>query len=570
MNVLVGAVMAFLRRPPVAEFIAYNSFDITTEFFPISADKGAKTRTYEVSFVFSGKKYTKSVFFDYINDTGNKSVLLGGADLGLISYSATKVGLGGTEVKLLIGYSDFWSKSPVANYALVGSFGPSMWNELLHGVTEDDPAAIFAEVLKGADLINLSAGADVMRGFAGNDVINGNDGEDTLLGDSGNDRISGGNGADFLSGDAGNDVLIGGAGDDALVADAGNDVLSGGAGVDTAYYNFAAAGVVVNLGLTLAQDTAGGGKDRLNTIENLVGSAFSDQLTGSSVDNLLSGLGGDDVLLGMDGNDVLRGGIGVNALDGGAGSDTADYGASISGIALSLKLSGAQKVAKSTTDTLSGIENVIGSRFPDQIRGDDAANVISGEEMADKIYGAGGNDTIYGSAVGGTGSDGNNKLYGQDGNDTLLGAGGQDYLAGGNGADILDGKANSDVLIGGKGADRFVMAFEYLPDQIVDFTSAQGDKIQLSLGAGSDGLAFVFATKVGGTLSDAEFYAAPGANAAHDASDRIIYDSATGELFFDADGTGTDSLAQQIAVFASLSIFDPAPVLAASDFQIVV
>ena len=49
---------------------------------------------------------------------------------------------------------------------------------------------------------------------------------------------------------------------------------------------------------------------------------------------------------------------------------------------------------------------------------------------------------------------------------------------------------------------------------------------------------FVFAGEFG--ASDPRFYAAAGATA-HDATDRIVYDSSTGKVYYDDDGTGQDA-----------------------------
>ena len=62
-------------------------------------------------------------------------------------------------------------------------------------------------------------------------------------------------------------------------------------------------------------------------------------------------------------------------------------------------------------DTLSGIENLIGSDFADKLTGDGVAN----------------------------------DLFGCDGNDSLYGGGGDDRLSGDEGADLLDGGAGIDT-----------------------------------------------------------------------------------------------------------------------------
>ncbi|WP_180355838.1 hypothetical protein [Aliirhizobium smilacinae] len=68
-------------------------------------------------------------------------------------------------------------------------------------------------------------------------------------------------------------------------------------------------------------------------------------------------------------------------------------------------------------------------------------------------------------------------------------------------------------------------------------------------------------TKAGkvGDLSSAAFYAG---TAAHDSSDRIIYDKSSGKLFYDADGKGGAAAIQFAQLQKGLSI-------TASDFDII-
>jgi Ca2+-binding RTX toxin-like protein len=81
-------------------------------------------------------------------------------------------------------------------------------------------------------------------------------------------------------------------------------------------------------------------------------------------------------------------------------------------------------------------------------------------------------------------------ISGSDGNDVLTGTDGQDALLGGLGNDVLTGGLGADVQSGGKGGDRFVYAGasqrqafsnsrSAAPDRITDFSSAEGDRIQL-------------------------------------------------------------------------------------------
>lgn len=511
----------------MATFIAYRAFDLNlVTYRPLDWSRGLITDTGKFSFDFQGVTYPATLGFNY-DFGGAQSIVLGGTDLAVPSVTPPSFPrVTGSNIELIVGYSGSLGSDPVANYALIGKVPVTLWNDVTTDTVPGDAVAIFSEALKGADLIQLSGGDDVISGFGGNDRIEGKAGNDFLFGGRGNDLILAGADADFISGDA------------------GDDILNGGSGIDTAYYRDASAGVTVNLSLTGSQNTAGAGIDQLSNIENIIGTDFADQLSGSLIGNEISGGDGNDTLFGLGGNDVLRGGIGNNVLDGGTGADTVSYSTS-TGVKVSLALTGAQLVTADTADTLIGIENLVGSGFADVLRGDAGVNILRGGGGADRIYGGGGNDVLFGAS-------------------------GQDFLDGGAGNDRLEGQDNSDVLKGGTGADRFVLAFDYSVDQIADFSSTQRDKVELSLGRGFSAAGFAFAAGPGGPLSADEFHSAPGATEAHDASDRIIYNSTTGELYCDPDGTGEAGQSRLIAVFASItSIFDPAPVLTASDFVIV-
>jgi Ca2+-binding RTX toxin-like protein len=137
----------------------------------------------------------------------------------------------------------------------------------------------------------------------------------------------------------------------------------------------------------------------------------------------------------------------------------------------------------------------------------------------------------------------------------LNGDGGRDSLSGGAGKDRLDGGRGNDDLSGGAGADLLVFSTPLNPatnvDDISDFDTIE-DTILLS--------SKIFAAAGDpGTLKPGAFFTG---SAAHDGGDRIIYNSITGALLYDADGSGAAAATQ----FASLS---PGLGLSNSDFTIV-
>jgi Ca2+-binding RTX toxin-like protein len=309
----------------------------------------------------------------------------------------------------------------------------------------------------GANLENLTlTGTSAINGTgnAANNVITGNSGNNILAGLGGADTINGGGGVDTVTyaaspagvnislaahtasgGDADGDVLqdianiTGSSGDDTIEGDAGNNVLTGGNGIDTVSYAHATAGVNVSLAITSAQNTGGAGTDTVVQFENLTGSAFNDTLTGSSVANVLTGGAGDD---------SLNGGSGADTMVGGTGDDTYVVDNSLD-LVVENPGEGTDLVMSSVTYTLpTNVENL----------------TLTG-----------------GSTINGTGNAANNVIIGNTSNNALSGGAGDDTLAGG---------AGSDTLTGGTGADHFVFADGGGVDTIADFSTADGDKIDLT------------------------------------------------------------------------------------------
>ncbi len=126
----------------------------------------------------------------------------------------------------------------------------------------------------------------------------------------------------------------------------------------------------------------------------LDGGAGNDTIDGGIGNDLLIGGSGNDVLIGGSGDDVLRGGTGQDTLDGGRGIDTADH--SDIGVGVSVDLGAGIASYGMVNETLTNIENVIGSAQADTIRGDGGVNVIEAGAGDDTIIWTGGEDTYNG------------------------------------------------------------------------------------------------------------------------------------------------------------------------------
>ena len=188
------------------------------------------------------------------------------------------------------------------------------------------------------------------------------------------------------------------------------------------------------------------------------------------------------------GDDTFRPGAGIETAIGGDGTDTLDF--SVSGAVLIALDESVLATGAAKDDTYTGFENIIGSKSgSDVLIGDSQANVLSGLSGADKLSGQAGADTLNGGLGNDTldGGADNDELNGGMGDDKLLGGLGSDTLAGNDGNDLLTGGAGDDMLAGGLGSDRFVfLAKDFVgidqnaPDEILDFTQAEHDVIDLS------------------------------------------------------------------------------------------
>jgi predicted outer membrane repeat protein len=235
--------------------------------------------------------------------------------------------------------------------------------------------------------------------------------------------------------------------------------------------------------------------------------------TGNAANNILTGNSGKNTLTGSAGNDTLNGGTGIDTLIGGLGNDTYQI--------------------DTTTDTITENAN----------QGTDTVQSSVTYTLGNNLE----NLTLTGTAnINGTGNTLNNIITGNSGKNTLTGSAGNDTLIGGTG---------NDTITGGAGSDRFTFNNRNEGiDTITDFLSSQGDKIAVSAAGFGGGLA------AGVSITAAQFLLG---TTALNASNRFIYNTITGGLFFDGDGTGTLA-AIQIATLSSK------PTLTASDILVLV
>lgn len=466
----------------------------------------------------------------------------------------------------------------------------------------------------GDDSLTGGTGNDLLTGGAGNDALTGNDGDDAYVVDSAADVISEafgegrdsvtlsglatytlganledltatGSGAAALTGNGLDNDLTGGGGNDTLSGAAGNDTMQGAAGDDTY--------VVDALG-DLILESSGQGTDRVQTalsayalgdgVETLIGTsagrqaltgnALANRIEGGTSSDTLDGAGGADTLLGGQGNDLYlvdAAGDRVTELSGAAnGSDTVrtalnSYtltanvetleGSGTQGQTLKGNDLGNKIVAGTGADVLDGR---LGADTMEGGRGDDLYLVDATGDKVKELAG-GGSDTVKTGLTSYTlGSDLENLTGTNGAGATLTGNTARNLVSGAGGDDVLNGREGNDTLTGGGGADTFVFKTALGAgnvDLITDFNAA---KDGFGLENGGVGM---FSGLHAGALDAAAFKVIGPGGSAVDADDRILYNQSTGQLYFDADGSGAGAR----VLFAVLT---NGAVLTAADFDI--
>ncbi len=493
-------------------YIVDNSLDRVTEL------DGEGTDTIESSVSFSlagGVENLTLTGIGAINGTGNTlaNILIGNAAANILD--------GGLGVDTMQGGAgdDIYYVDVAGDIVLEGAGGGN--DTVLSARTYALAAGQEIETLAtandaGTGFINLTGNefANTLRGNAGGNILDGGAGDDTLFGGDGNDTLNGGAGFDALYGGKGNDRYVVIDNNDSIFEFAGEGIDS----VETSVY-FSLGGISVeNLTITGTSEVSANG----NELDNI--------LIGNMARNVLLGYAGNDQLFGGGGDDSLWSGIGIDQLYGGSGDDlyTVDDPRAMiferAGEGDDAVFANVSSYTLATGQEIEWLWGYGGSEnydLPISLTGNEYRQIIHGNVGNDILSGLGGNDTLFGHG-------GSDTLLGGDGDDILVG----DRFENEGGNNRLSGGAGNDEMIGGSGIDSFVFDTALGANNVdkIDYVQSGIDHIELDRS--------IFTALGLGTLSSAELGFG---SAATTAAQRILYDSSTGNLSYDADGSGADA-----------------------------
>jgi Ca2+-binding RTX toxin-like protein len=423
--------------------------------------------------------------------------------------------------------------------------------------------------------------------------------ERTITGDATDETLTGDELIDDIHGGGGDDIIYAGDEGDRVEGGAGADIMDGGEGYNLLIYRTSPTGVVVDLAAGTGKfGDAEGDVIAVGSFYYVSGSDSGDTLYGDDGFNSLSGFTGNDRLYGRGGIDYLSGGDGDDILNGGAGADsmrghdgsdkyyvddagdslieTVGFGAAdrvYTSISYQLAAGEEIEILNTTSNGGVGAINLVGNEFAQTIVGNAGKNIISGLGGADTLRGLGGDD-IYGvdnsaevviEEIGGgadrvytsvsfslksgvevetlTTNDANAttalKLAGNAFANAIAGNAGDNFINGAGGADTLTGLAGKDTFMFNTalGVDNI--------DEVTDFSVAD-DTIRLD--------SAIFANIAGtGVLTAAQFIA-NASGTAQDGNDRIVYETDTGKLFYDENGSAAGGAVQFALLDAGLAI----------------
>ncbi len=370
--------------------------------------------------------------------------------------------------------------------------------------------------------------------------LTGNEFANSLTGNAGANVLNGAGGADTMSGLVGNDAY---AVDNAL-----DQVIEAvGGGTDRVY---ASVSYVLAVGQEI--ETLSTNNNAGLAAINLKGNGFANALIGNAGANVLNGAGGIDTMTGLGGNDSYAVDNALDQVIEAVGGGTDRVYASVS---YTLALGQAIETLSTDNNAGFGAINLKGNELTNALIGNSGANILNGAGGVDTMTGLGGNDAYAVDsaadavieAVGG----GADRVYASV-NYTL--AAGQEIetlstdntaglaairltgnafnnaLIGNAGANLLLGGLGNDALTGGGGADTFLFntALNAVTnhDAITDFNVA-ADTISL------ENAIFTLLTATGALVTDLFKDLSLGAQ---DATDVILYNRGTGDLFYDSNG----------------------------------
>lgn len=495
---------------------------------------------------------------DTINGGTGADSMTGGA--GADSYYVDNIGdvvageqppyYGAAEIDTVLSTISFALSANLENLTLLGTGNINGGGNDADNLIIANTGSNYMDGGMGIDTLSYgthSAAVNVSLALTGTQVTGGSGSDrianfENLTGGSGNDTLGGSATANVIDGGLGNDSMSGGAGDDTYIVNAPTDIIVEGsnAGNDTVR----ASGVAGNT-FTLAAN-----------VENIIISAGYDAInaTGNTLANVIVGNQGANSLSGGDGNDTIDGGLGTDAMTGGLGNDVF-YVDAATDVVTEAASAGTDKVIVGYSPSYGN------SAYAPAAMAYTLANNVENLHLTSKgsAYGYSSYDRID---LTGTGNSLNNLITAGDGFDVLNGAAGNDTLSGGAGNDTLIGGAGNDVFLFDTALSVpnplsiYYPPLALGPDTITDFTAGT-DKIHLS----DD----VFtALNAPGTLGASSLLVGTG-DVATAAAQRLIYNTTTGALYYDADGSGAQHGAIQIAIVGTSTH----PTLAATDFVVV-
>ncbi len=467
----------------------------------------------------------------------------------------------------------------------------------------------------GANRLDGGGGVNILRGFLGDDTYIVRNAADRVIEYSGegydvvratvsyalaaDNRVeelrttsNAGTTAIRLTGNAFNQKIVGNAGDNRLDGGGGVNVLQGLGGDDTYFVRNTADQVIekANEGYDIVRSTvnytlAGGVHvEELRTDTNagttalrLTGNEFNQKIVGNAGDNRLDGGGGVNVLEGRGGNDTY---FVRNSAD--QVIEKANEGYDIVRATVDYALAANVHVEELRTDGNAGTDaiNLTGNSFDQKIVGNAGNNRLDGGGGVNVLQGNAGNDTYivrnaadqviekanegydvvratvsYALASGVHVEELRTNSNGGTAAINLTGNGFNQKIVGNAGDNVIDGGGGQNTLTGGAGMDTFVFSTAIgaaVADVITDFLAAD-DTIRLS--------SAIFTGLAAGQLAASRFKDI--ATGTVDSSDRILYNSSTGALFFDRDGSGGTYQPVQFAILENKAA------ITAADFFVV-